>query len=164
LAKTNALVFVLAASNIPWELDMALLRRLEKRVLVSLPDEPARLSMLEKLLGGGGGGKELHPLSAEVDLKEVAARTHGFSGSDIRLLCKEVAMKPVRRMMFVLEEMEMDPARNGKVATEQEVAAVRASDPITKEDMEQALRATNPASNTKYTEKYREWEKGFGAV
>lgn len=37
LAKTDALVFVLAASNLPWNLDMALLRRLEKRVMVPLP-------------------------------------------------------------------------------------------------------------------------------
>lgn len=124
--------------------------------------------MLEKLLVGkapvNGHVKALHPLSPEVDLRQVASRTEGFSGSDIRLLCKEVAMKPVRRMMFVLEEMEADPKRGGRVATEAEVEAIKASDPITREDMEQALRATNPASNTKYTEKYREWEKGFGAV
>lgn len=186
---------MLAASNIPWELDMALLRRLEKRVMVGLPDQEARYSlniyacdvfytlifhvlydvwpyrtcMLEKLLIGTTHDnttrkKALHPLSEEVNLKEVGARTEGFSGSDIRLLCKEVAMKPVRRMMLVLEEMELDPKRQGRVATEEEVANVRANDPITLDDMEQALRTTNPASNTKYTQKYKEWEKGFGAV
>ena len=34
LQKTNELVFVLAATNLPWELDAAMLRRLEKRVLI----------------------------------------------------------------------------------------------------------------------------------
>ena len=39
-------VFLLAASNLPWELDMALLRRLEKRILVELPTAEARMNML----------------------------------------------------------------------------------------------------------------------
>jgi katanin p60 ATPase-containing subunit A1 len=47
LIKNNGeRVFLLAASNLPWELDMALLRRLEKRILVTLPNEEARLGML----------------------------------------------------------------------------------------------------------------------
>ena len=37
LSKSDDLVFVLGASNIPWELDAAMLRRLEKRILVDLP-------------------------------------------------------------------------------------------------------------------------------
>jgi len=210
LAKSDALVFVLAASNIPWELDMALLRRLEKRVLVTLPDETARQVMLEKLLlgasssnnssegplppptesgasaaagvpppsspaasmrGGGAGvvegrsaeamSKAPHPVSVEVDLAHVAKCTEGFSGSDIRLLCKEVAMKPVRRMMSQLEQLE---AKNqGRAASAEDIARERAKDPITAKDMEEALRATRPSAQ-KYSEKYDEWQRDFGAV
>lgn len=39
LANTNELVFVLAATNLPWELDAAMLRRLEKRVSFRLLNE-----------------------------------------------------------------------------------------------------------------------------
>lgn len=46
LAKSEDLVFLLAASNIPWELDHAMLRRLEKRVIVDLPTLEARKKML----------------------------------------------------------------------------------------------------------------------
>ena len=46
-------VFLLAASNLPWDLDMALLRRLEKRILVPLPTHEARLQMLNYHLPQG---------------------------------------------------------------------------------------------------------------
>jgi katanin p60 ATPase-containing subunit A1 len=43
-------VFALAASNLPWDLDSALLRRLEKRIHVPLPDPDAREQMFRKNL------------------------------------------------------------------------------------------------------------------
>ncbi len=46
-------VFVLAATNLPWELDQALLRRLDKRVMVDLPDSAAREGMLRVSRGPG---------------------------------------------------------------------------------------------------------------
>jgi len=46
LLKKKERVFVLAASNLPWDLDIAMLRRLEKRILVPLPCEEARKNML----------------------------------------------------------------------------------------------------------------------
>ena len=50
LAKTSELVFLLAASNLPWELDVAMLRRLEKRILVDLPALDARVRMFAEFL------------------------------------------------------------------------------------------------------------------
>jgi katanin p60 ATPase-containing subunit A1 len=49
-------VFLLAASNLPWELDMALLRRLEKRILVPLPTIEAREAMVLHYLPSGPAG------------------------------------------------------------------------------------------------------------
>jgi len=50
IKSSNERVFLLAASNLPWELDTALLRRLEKRILVPLPSKEAREDMLRKLI------------------------------------------------------------------------------------------------------------------
>ncbi|KAH9331592.1 hypothetical protein KI387_003700, partial [Taxus chinensis] len=96
LMQTNDLVFVLAATNLPWELDAAMLRRLEKRILVPLPDPEARKSMF----------KELLPLQCDLEISYdfMVENTEGYSGSDIRLVCKEAAMRPLRRLMAELEE------------------------------------------------------------
>jgi katanin p60 ATPase-containing subunit A1 len=108
LSKSDDLVFVLGASNLPWELDTAMLRRLEKRILVDLPTLEAREAMFrfhlppmvqEKEMGG-------FELRAEVDYATVAAATQGYSGSDIRLVCKEAAMRPVRRIFDILESLD----------------------------------------------------------
>ena len=108
LSKSDDLVFVLGASNLPWELDTAMLRRLEKRILVDLPTLEAREAMFrfhlppmvqEKEAGG-------FELRAEVDYGVVAAATEGYSGSDIRLVCKEAAMRPVRGIFDVLEALD----------------------------------------------------------
>ena len=50
IKSQNERVFLLAASNLPWELDTALLRRLEKRILVPLPSKEAREDMIRKLV------------------------------------------------------------------------------------------------------------------
>uniref|UniRef100_A0A8C5AYS0 AAA+ ATPase domain-containing protein n=1 Tax=Gadus morhua TaxID=8049 RepID=A0A8C5AYS0_GADMO len=64
LAASDHLVFILAASNMPWELDQAMLRRLEKRILIGLPSEPARQAMISHWLPpvslSGGRSLELN--------------------------------------------------------------------------------------------------------
>ena len=63
----------------------ALLRRLEKRIFVGLPDLAARTHMVTRLLKDRG-------LSSE-QVECVSSQTAGHSGSDIASLCKEVAMR-----------------------------------------------------------------------
>ena len=82
-------MFLLAASNLPWELDPALLWWLEKRILVPLPEVEAREDMIWKLI----------PESNQLNYHEFALQMEGYSGSDIRLVCKEAAMKPLRKLM-----------------------------------------------------------------
>jgi len=77
---------LLAASNLPWELDPALLRRLEKRILVPLPEVEAREDMIRKLI----------PVSNDLNYRLFAEKTDNYSGSDLKLVCKEAAMKPLR--------------------------------------------------------------------
>ena len=90
-------VFVMAASNLPWELDIALLRRLEKRVLVSLPTLEAREMMFRKHLSDRS--------TSDIDFHEIAKLTEGYSGADIELVCRESAMMPVRRLIQKIDQL-----------------------------------------------------------
>ena len=99
---SSDLVFLLCASNLPWDLDSALLRRLEKRIFVPLPGPEARKCIVQK---------HLNPDRApDIDFEMVVAKTEGFSGSDVVLLCKEAAMRPLRRIMKQLESGDGCPA------------------------------------------------------
>merc|ERR1712057_132026 len=103
------LVFLLAASNLPWDLDSAMLRRLEKRVLVNLPTADARELMFRTNLPEG--------FAEGLDYSKVASLTEDWSGSDIRLLCKEAAMHPLRRLMAEMEMPEHKPQAEVKRTT-----------------------------------------------
>ncbi|RCV26692.1 hypothetical protein SEVIR_5G269700v4 [Setaria viridis] len=144
LTKTDELVFVLAATNLPWELDAAMLRRLEKRILVPLPEPDARHAMFEELLPSTTG-------TMEIPYDVLVEKTEGYSGSDIRLVCKEAAMQPLRRLMTVLE-------RNQEVP-EDELPEVG---PVTTEDIELALRNTRPSAHL-HAHRYEKFNQDYGS-
>ncbi|EGD76854.1 hypothetical protein PTSG_08202 [Salpingoeca rosetta] len=156
LNKSDDLVFVLGASNLPWELDPAMLRRLEKRILVDLPTQEARRAMFQHHLpptvqSEDDGG--VIDLTANIDYDAVASNTDGYSGSDIRLVCKEAAMKPVRQIFDVLENLEDSDAAHHNIT-------VRA---ITTEDVMDAIATTKPSA-AGLRDRYTQWQKEFGSV
>jgi SpoVK/Ycf46/Vps4 family AAA+-type ATPase len=82
VASDNESVFVLAATNQPWDVDPALRRpgRFDRTILVLPPDAPARRTILEVHLRD-------RPTAA-LNLDKLAAATDGFSGADLRLVCE----------------------------------------------------------------------------
>ncbi|KAJ6886537.1 katanin p60 ATPase-containing subunit A-like 2 isoform X1 [Populus alba x Populus x berolinensis] len=145
LTRTKELVFVLAATNLPWELDAAMLRRLEKRILVPLPEPEARRTMFEELLPSQPD-EDMLPYDLLVE------RTEGFSGSDIRLLCKEAAMQPLRRLMTLLEDRE-------EIVPDDELPKVG---PLRPEDIETALKNTRPSAHL-HAHRYEKFNSDYGS-
>jgi len=84
----NIHAYVIGATNKPWDLDWAFIRRFQKRILVPLPDHLARLGMLKLYT--------THlKLSSDVDLHDFARLSEGFSGSDIRDCCQSAHLKVI---------------------------------------------------------------------
>ncbi|KAM0420711.1 hypothetical protein ACHAPT_011493 [Fusarium lateritium] len=86
LEETEA--FIMVATNRPFDLDDAVLRRLPRRLLVDLPLQPDRTAILKILLKG----EEIDP---SVSLEELAKRTPYYSGSDLKNACVAAAMAAV---------------------------------------------------------------------
>ncbi|KAI9475536.1 MAG: P-loop containing nucleoside triphosphate hydrolase protein [Benjaminiella poitrasii] len=82
-------IVILGATNRPNDIDSAILRRMPKRFSVRLPSESQRKSILELLLND----IELAP---DFNMTELVQRTAGLSGSDLKELCRNAAMIPIR--------------------------------------------------------------------
>ncbi|KAJ1965227.1 hypothetical protein GGI12_000916 [Dipsacomyces acuminosporus] len=82
-------VMVMAATNRPFDLDDAILRRLPRRILIDLPGAVDRAKILDIHLAG-------EELDSDVDLKALAERTESFSGSDLKNLCVAAALAALR--------------------------------------------------------------------
>ncbi|KAJ5070263.1 vacuolar protein sorting-associated protein 4b [Anaeramoeba ignava] len=86
-------ILLLAATNIPWNLDPAIRRRFQKRIYIPLPDEGARAKMFQIHLG-----KTPHSLTKK-QIKFLAKKTEGYSGSDISVIVRDALMQPVRKVL-----------------------------------------------------------------
>lgn len=88
----NARVMVLAATNRPWELDDAILRRLPQAFEVGMPDRKERANILKVILKGEN-------VEDNIDFDHIAGLCEGYSGSDLTELCKQAAYAPIREML-----------------------------------------------------------------
>jgi transitional endoplasmic reticulum ATPase len=123
-------VIVMAATNRPNALDQALRRpgRFDREIEIKVPDKRGRLEVLQ-----------IHthhmPLDTDVDQDKIAAITHGFVGADLEYLCKEAAMKCLRRLLpeLNLEDEKLSPDVLNKLI-------------ITMNDFENALKDVMPSA------------------
>ncbi|KAL1903672.1 hypothetical protein Sste5346_000301 [Sporothrix stenoceras] len=98
---SNMKAFIMVATNRPFDLDEAVLRRLPRRILVDLPLRESRLAILKVML------RDETLDEATVSLEKLAADTELYSGSDLKNLCVAAAMEAVR------EEVRAQAAHTG---------------------------------------------------
>jgi len=89
LLSASDRILVLGATNRPEDIDSAILRRMPKRFGIGLPNADQRLKILALML------KDT-PLEPSFSLHMLAERSSGLSGSDLKELCRNAAMVPVR--------------------------------------------------------------------
>ncbi len=89
--SSDSNVLVLAATNMPYNLDQAMRRRFDKRIYIPLPDAAARAHMFKVHLGDTP-----HSLG-KADFEDLAGKTEGFTGSDIAVMVKDVLFEPIRK-------------------------------------------------------------------
>mmetsp|Transcript_20883 Transcript_20883/g.30051 ORF Transcript_20883/g.30051 Transcript_20883/m.30051 type:complete len:524 (-) Transcript_20883:94-1665(-) len=144
--STDARVVVIGATNRPDELDDAARRRFVKRLYIPLPDEEGRRQLLHRLLLEDGS--RVHTNMGPVDIDLIVGRTKGFSGADVRSLCTEAAMGPVREI----------------ASSNVELHRIVAADvpPVSARHFEEALDVVSPSVSVKDLEKYIRWNTEFG--
>lgn len=92
LTSANKGVMVMAATNRPFDLDDAILRRLPRRILVDLPNSVDREHILKLHLNGEN-------LDQSVKLSSLASKTEGYSGSDLKNLCVAAAIASLQDLV-----------------------------------------------------------------
>lgn len=137
----NLHVYVIGATNKPWDLDWAFIRRFQKRILVPLADHGTRLNMFKVYSSNLQIGKD-------VDLDELARLSEGFSGSDIRDVCQSAQLKLIGEFF-----------ESGK-ATDKE-AKPRA---LTMSDFRQILEERKPSVSLDMLTAYNRWFEAFKAL
>jgi len=137
----NLHVYVIGATNKPWDLDWAFIRRFQKRILVPLPDHHTRLMMLKLYTN-------TLQIDQDVDLHELARLSEGFSGSDIRDVCQAAQLKLIGEFF-----------ESGK-ATDRE-AKPRS---ITMSDFRQTLEERKPSVSLDMLSLYNRWFEAFKAL
>ena len=96
--KDRGDIVVIGATNMPELLDPALRRpgRLDREIEIDVPDERGRMEILQIHTRG-------MPLAEDVDLNQLAEITYGYTGADLAALCREAAIKALRRYLPKIE-------------------------------------------------------------
>ncbi|CAH1981300.1 unnamed protein product [Acanthoscelides obtectus] len=136
-------VFVLGSTNVPWNLDTAMLRRFEKRIYVPLPDDIARVQLLKLYINGPNSleDKEWFKLGGMIE---------NFSGSDIKCLSIEVKMRVIREKIKEIDAKGTNRAGHNLRK-------------VTLKDVEDSLAKIRPCVTCVDVKRFEEWNEKFGS-
>lgn len=157
-------ILVLAATNLPWMLDAAMLRRLEQKIYISLPDASARAEMFGNIASSLGGGN----ISARY-----AKMTNGYSGADIAIVINRAKMIPLTVVESSTHFKKEAPDRYVPCSPgDPDAIEMTWNDiphdklmllPVTRRDYIRSIRETKPTVDERSLERYEEWTRMFGS-
>ena len=159
MTKPGERILVLAATNRPFDLDEAIIRRFERRIMVGLPSVENREKILKTLLA-----KE--KVDEDLDLKELATMTEGYSGSDLKNLCITAAYRPVRELIQQERLKTLKGSQGDSTDTEDEVKQKRVIKlrPLNMQDLKEAKNqvAASFASEGAGMNELMQWNELYG--
>jgi len=131
--------FLSGATNRPHELDDAARRRFVKRLYIPLPEQSDREILLRTLLK-----KNTHSLTDE-EITKLSSATHGYSGADLKALCNDASMGPIRDL----------GARAMEIAAED-------VPPISYKHFRRSLKGMNPSVSEEDLDDYIKFNDTYG--
>jgi SpoVK/Ycf46/Vps4 family AAA+-type ATPase len=131
----NYKVYVIGATNKPWRLDDAFIRRFQKRIYIKLPDFQQRLALFQHYIS---------KVKVEnLNLEELSKMTEGYTASDIRDIVQSAHMIVVKEMFTKGEDQPR---------------------PITMNDFQEVLKGRKPSVNQELIKVYESWQEKFKAL
>lgn len=131
-------VYVIGATNKPWRLDEAFIRRFQKRVYIPLPDRKARIELLKLYTKG-------LKISNDIDLNKLADMLEGYTSSDIKDIIMSAHLRTVK---------ELFKKYGGKGEPRE----------ITMKDFEVIIKVRKPSVNKELIAVYEAWHNKFKAL
>lgn len=134
-------LYVIGATNKPWSLEAGFLRRFQKRIYVTLPDNASRTNLFNQYT---------RPLNTESSLKieELAKLAEGYSASDIKDICQSVQLRVVNELFESGKAMEANANPR----------------PIGTTDFREMLKIRKPSVSVDMIRAYIRWSDQFKAL
>lgn len=141
----NEDIMFIGATNAPWDLDPAVLSRMERTIYVPLPDAETARKILEL-------NTVDEDVEVDVDLVELAERCvdEHYSGREVKNLAKEAIRRMIDREnpdLEALSERPVEEVRDYQLSTR----------PLNAEDFEHAFRKIDPKTDTRLIDRYESW-------
>lgn len=141
----NLQTYVIAATNKPWKLDWAFLRRFSKRIYIPLPSLQTRENLFSSYLSK-------LKRDSSVDAAHLAQLIDGYSASDIRDICQSVQLSVIDEFFSLAES-------NGN----KDLTHVQLRD-VTMDDFKRTIKKRRPSVNPGMIEEYSNWTRDFSAA
>jgi len=131
-------IYVIAATNKPWRLDEAFIRRFQKRIYIPLPNKEARVELLKLYTKG-------LKLSKDIDLEKLADILDGYTSSDIKDIVMAAHLRTVKELF----------ERYGGLGNPRE---------ITLDDFTEVIKTRKPSVSKEAVKVYESWYEKFKAL